>query len=64
MIVISHPSQESADQSSIASEYRLLIDKAVSNGRLPTESANLGVYLEKRVHEGYAIGWVIVDLMI
>ena len=64
VIAISHPSHESADQSSIASEYRLLIDKAVSNGRLPTDSTNLGVYLEKRVHEGHANGWFIADLMI
>jgi len=64
VIAISYPSHESADQSSIASEYCLLIDKAVSNGRLLTESANLGVYLEKRVHEGHANGWYIADLMI
>ena len=63
-IALSHQSHESANQSSIASEYRLLIDKAVSNGRLPTDSANLGVYLEKRVHEGHANGWFIADLMI
>ena len=64
LIAISHTPHERTDQSSIVSEYRLLIDKAVSNGRLPTDSTNLGVYLEKRVHEGHANGWFIADLMI
>ena len=50
--------------SSIASDYAQMVEKALTNGRDRAELANLGAYLEQRIHAGHASGWFIADLMI